>query len=1183
MFKLISRFAWLLSIIFWFLFVTYIWFLLWMREEEFFWFSIFFVPISALLFKKLFLSENLLKTRLRFFADKIKEEMTLDLEIKWHINIDEKILKDEKQKNQTLKTEEFKQNQQIKEEGDFEVVWLENNDYKTKKIIWEKEEEKEADELDIKNESYNDEPSQIELFFTRSWDSIKNFFSENLLAKIWWFIIFLWVVFLLFTLYVNIWPVWKIIVGFAIWFWIYSIWVFLDKKWFVWESRILLWIWILINYLVILWWRYLIWNNYDLWNTIPVWFFSDWLAFLFLILNTALAIITSLLYKSKTLLIFSFAFAYLNPFLVWPSDTNPYLILWYSLAVSFWWLYLWIIQKVNILVYLSFVFWNILFLFAPFSTDIWWIAKLFSSAILWVVSLFSIYKYSDDKENKLKYLFIANYIFLIFLIINWSDYLIIKETTSFLAYILYIILIFWFSVFLFLKTSIKSILIVLLFPIFIILWLSFNSGIEFVSFALSIITIMYLVWFLFIEINLSHIHKYIFFWVLAFFIFSLNLTNNFYVKDLSLISFISIIATSFISIITAYYFSKKEKLEFLYSIWTLWWVFILAPLIVVKPISRFIVDWNPELIPNWNLVVIISLLSMWAFAILNWWLPFFNSNLTNKNSNLKNLIMWSIIWVLFIWVELFRYWDAYFPGVSLWLTFLCLAIVYFMIWFAMYNKLWLSETKKEKPTMDTILSYLAISISIFSFAIALVFSNNKEIISSVWLFEATILFYFYSRIKDIKIYVWWIILFLIWVFSLWWLIDEVSRWEFIFLISFALISASFVLNLKFLNSKEFLKEKVAHDILHIIWIFILWSLLAKIIPDTLHWWSIFWISIFITCLSYIYILFASNFLKGFFVFIYICFMFFHVWEITSLLNRLKREDLEYLKWFQYISTIFLWFVVFLWHKFDKQKIVNNFIKISFSIYLLIIVSIYIYDIFSSTFAITMFWWVVASILLFNWIQKDIQKFRTVGLYLVILVSIKIFLFDIWYTADNAIIRVFAFMLIWALYIAVSLLYTRKYWNNLKKELNIWNVINGKNNEPEVILEPKIKDLDEDIKNLYEDDEEKEKPKDTQNLDEQEFVINKKIKEIDVSSYSSIKFIFNNWKTVSIKTVNLIKLAFIIIKKTWKSFFDAWELEKDYKFIIKNYKSELTKQNYERIKEVMKEFVKVWGEVRLIKK
>ena len=60
--------------------------------------------------------------------------------------------------------------------------------------------------------------------------------------------------------------------------------------------------------------------------------------------------------------------------------------------------------------------------------------------------------------------------------------------------------------------------------------------------------------------------------------------------------------------------------------------------------------------------------------------------------------------------------------------------------------------KSEVSSRNTVLSYLFISISLFSLAIALVFANNPEIISTVWLFEATILFYFYSKTKENKVF-----------------------------------------------------------------------------------------------------------------------------------------------------------------------------------------------------------------------------------------------------------------------------------------------------------------------------------------------------------------------------------------------------------------------------------------------
>jgi len=64
-----------------------------------------------------------------------------------------------------------------------------------------------------------------------------------------------------------------------------------------------------------------------------------------------------------------------------------------------------------------------------------------------------------------------------------------------------------------------------------------------------------------------------------------------------------------------------------------------------------------------------------------------------------------------------------------------------------------SEKSERNSSKDIVMSYLLISISIFSFAIALVFSNHKEIISMTWLFEASILFYFHIKAKSQELFI----------------------------------------------------------------------------------------------------------------------------------------------------------------------------------------------------------------------------------------------------------------------------------------------------------------------------------------------------------------------------------------------------------------------------------------------
>jgi hypothetical protein len=361
------------------------------------------------------------------------------------------------------------------------------------------------------------------------------------------------------------------------------------------------------------------------------------------------------------------------------------------------------------------------------------------------------------------------------------------------------------------------------------------------------------------------------------------------------------------------------------------------------------------------------------------------------------------------------------------------------MWYIMMNKLWIKKIKSEESFKNVIYSYLAISISVFSLAIALIFSNYESIISSIWLFQATIMFYFFNKTKEIKIYIVWIVLFLIWILKLFTLIDIVNIKDFIFIIPFLLIAISLILNLKFLDQLKESSKRIFHDILHILWISILWILLVEIIPNTWYWWSILWITIFLTISSIIYSYFNSKILKIFYIIIFTWFLIFQIWEFDSIKWRLQYNNINYLIALQYISTMLLTWAIVIWNKINKQKSLNAFLNIVFSLYLLIITSMYVYDIFSSTFAVTIYWWITSSIILFYWIAKDKIKLRTIWLYLISLTTLKIFLYDIWYWLDDAISRVAALIILWVLFIIISTRYTKKYWNNITKELSFKNL------------------------------------------------------------------------------------------------------------------------------------------------
>ena len=1074
-----------------------------------------------MIIKKLYFSETFIQDRLEVFA-------------KWL----ETIIQSKQKSTQTVETTPLPLKEKI-EVIQEEVIDLQEITQSLEKIPDTAQisqiNSTDYDEDELKNDNLNTEPSAIENY-------IKKFFSENVLAKIGAILVFLWVVFLMSLIWNQIPATAKIIIGFCIGFGTYFAWVKLDKKGFTWESRILLWTWVLINFLVILAGKYIIWDNYSDTNTVSTWILSTGITFWLLILNTIFWVLTSMVYQSRTLLLFSFIFAYLNPFLTGGSMDTPYTLVWYSLIISLWALFIWTKLNDNTLKYSAFIWWNLLFLLAPFQTEIWWITVLVSSAILWFITILNLVK-SDS--SKVAHILIGNYISIILLLMSGWDNNIIDWTASFISYMISILFFFGIWIWLFIKETISSITSILFFPIFIILGLVFTGTLSLIAPALAIIVLAYLIGFNSIQSNLSPVLKYLFFWLLWGFIFMIHSFFSFHNIELNLMSFITVILITFVFLFTSYYLSTKKNSEFLYTIGTIGTIFMLTP-ILVQSQNMWLIMFDDNKIDLLYLMETISIITIFIFALANIILPFINKQLTTKESNIKNLLIWSIFGILFIGFQLFNYSHQYFPVVSLGLAFGILAILYFILSSVMMNKLWIENIKTNQNKKNIVLSYLFISISLFSLAIALVFANNPEIISTVWLFEATILFYFFNQTKENKIWTLWIILFIIWILQLFDL--SASKWEFIFLIPLALVFMSFVLNLKYLDEIKSGALKIIHDIFHILWIWIIWVLLLDIIPSSWHGWSMFGVSLFILILWILYSKFSSGILKLFFI---ICLSFFTFGQFEDLwrvLRNIDRDNLSYLRILQYAAYLVISVTVYLWNKQNITSYYNRFINSVFTLYTLAIISYFVVDIFVTTFAITIFWWVIASMILFYWINKDSIKLRTIWLYLLALVLSKIFIYDIWYL-DDAVTRIIALMIIWVLLIMISLQYTSKYWNNLKWEF--------------------------DFKNLSQDTK-------TDNSSEKKHIVNQHIEDIDISYIEAVKFYPNQWKSFTSKAKNLKKIVKMILEEKPSGTFDPSELYDTYNYIVNNYKSELSKRDFDMINSAIQDFVKKWWKVEVKK-
>lgn len=1011
MLKLLNRFAWLISIAFWCFFFAI--------EDDLF---LLWVLVTFLI-KYFLLSKKYIESRLEFFVKSafsrqkqtdVYQSSKVETIIK-----DENIEKVEIEKEDSLLTNSSNLEENKKIENDVIITGLDND---------LKNEKQENVLVDTWKEIIEKTEKVKEIIAESEWQkAIKEFFMKDILAKIGAILVFLGVFFLMVLVWNIIPDTIKLLIGFSIWFGFYFSGSLLDKKWYNSISRILFWTWILINYLVILSWEYLLWDNFISWWE---WLYPSIITFFLLILNTIFLVITSFVYNSRILLIFWIIFAYLNPFLLWDKFLNDTILIWYSLIISLWALFIWYKQKDNVLTFSSFVLWNILFLIAPIENEAWWVIKFILSGILALSAIYSLYL-NNFKKNITPVL-IINYIFISLLLIQGSLVWIMWEAITYILYSLSIFWFLWIAVYLISSQfiiSATSILFLLAFPIFIFIELIFTGVLvtTLIYPTLLLVLLIYLLWFKSLYWVISISLKYLYFVLLWAFIFLVSFYIDSEVIYISPENFITVLISIFIFLFSTYYLSKKEWLVNLYLVWTIWTIFILTP-ILLNDFSN--VAENKNLIP--------SVVAIVLFGVSSQLLPFFNKNLIEKTSSIKTLVITNIASILFIWYQLYIYWNQFFPWIILGLAFWALAILYFFLWFINFNKFWIEKVKTEMNFKNSIFMYLFISISLFSFAIMLIFSGKAEIISTIWLLEASVLFYFYNKTKEVKIFIVWIVLFLIWVFQSFNLMTSINTLNYYFIIPVSIIFISFALNLKNLDFSKSLGIRIPHDLLQSKSVLFFLGLLIMVFnfeqTEVLIFWSlsllIFW---------FLYSYYNSIILKYFYFICFWIFLLSHVGLFDYCMTYFAQDNIWISRFIHYFITIILWICVFVWGKFNKVKLINNLLVWSYLFYLIVIISIYILNIFETTFAVTIFWWLVSSIFLLKGIGIDKIKLRTIGLYILLWVLIKIFSYDLWFGLEDWVSRILALIWIGVLLIFISIQYTKKYWNNLKWEFDLDNL------------------------------------------------------------------------------------------------------------------------------------------------
>ncbi|MCK5589326.1 MAG: hypothetical protein KAI16_03375, partial [Candidatus Pacebacteria bacterium] len=386
-------------------------------------------------------------------------------------------------------------------------------------------------------------------------------------------------------------------------------------------------------------------------------------------------------------------------------------------------------------------------------------------------------------------------------------------------------------------------------------------------------------------------------------------------------------------------------------------------------------------------------------------------------------------------------------------AYIILAILYCAFGYAMYLKnqvLIISEVqsgdmKESGIKIDTIYTFMGVAVSLFTLAIGIIFSQHEEIIAMVWLVESSLLYFAYKYTFSGKVFVGALILNVIGIIKLGILVDYNNTNDFMMLISLGIVFVSLLVNLKFLKLKDSVGRTV-HDILHGLGMIILASLFVDIISGcNVIGGGILGISFFILILAFWYrhlrvvTTILKVFLLGSIAFIAIS----HIQTLSELFSLAIKEVKLVGGLLQPLTTIIIVTSLLVTKKIVSKK-EEGILLASSALFLLITTTKYVYEIFShNLFAITIYWGLLAFVIIGIGIEKNIIKCRTLGLYLLILTFGKIIFYDIWLGVDNTVTRVVALMLIGGLTIGISVLYTRKYGDNIKGELQVENLFKSK--------------------------------------------------------------------------------------------------------------------------------------------
>ena len=449
---------------------------------------------------------------------------------------------------------------------------------------------------------------------------------------------------------------------------------------------------------------------------------------------------TALVYASRTFLIFSFAFAYIIPFLTGAQSESIILILAYNAIISLsgytlsyilarqdkkddaiWLFRVILLGSLMLLVITSFGIATTRDLIGYIMT-----AALFSLVSVWIDR-------RVDASRSFTAVLIAGYTSLVFAMIGGGSL-----DGSLLFYMLAIVPLMFLTVTHIVMIGTSGVISGMLFvPLGLGLGLLALFGTSSLLFVLMPIVCFYGVASFFVLSSLSVIFQYMFFLLLGIFLSICSIAIDTPSLDIGATDRLILAVTTLVFFSFSVWSAIRQKLDHL----------ILGVGIMTSILLGILL--SPTWIYSWEFYGVFLVI---AFAV-----PFLTQKYTEKFSSIS-IITYQVIVNLFMILELvYLGKDQWFSGTSSSLITLGLIVFALSIASTLYSLMLVRSRTVVALTSSATISenhrnlvygLFAIPISLFSLAIAIVFSEHASIVSAAWIVESTVLAHMYRQARS---------------------------------------------------------------------------------------------------------------------------------------------------------------------------------------------------------------------------------------------------------------------------------------------------------------------------------------------------------------------------------------------------------------------------------------------------